>query len=104
MPIRSKYGSGTYNFGVYNLGEEDFEYLSNRSSVSPIFLADITSASGTLRFCTNRAITYLGNLYQPYLSTAGTLRLAANFPENNRSSKELQLQFNNQQFELDDTM
>ena len=104
MSTRSKYNLGTYNFGIYNLGEDDLDTLLQRSCINPIFLVDIVAASGTLRFCNDRAINYLGDVYQPYLSTAGTLRSAASFPENNTSSKELQLQFNNGQVELDGTV
>jgi len=75
------------------------ETLLKRGSIAPIVLVDVTSTSGTLRFCTERAISYLGHLYQPYVATAGTLRTAANFPENNTSSQSFQLQFNNSPIE-----
>ena len=84
--------------------DADQERLLNRSTLDPVFLVDITSTEGTLRYCTKRSVSYLGNRYQPYVSAVGTLRTAASFPENNTSSKELQLQFNNGQVEYAGTV
>ena len=74
--------------------------LLSRSSINPIFLVRICSTSGSLFFCTDDAIAYLGNVYQPYLASVGTLRTAASFPENQTTGKELQLQFENAPAEL----
>jgi hypothetical protein len=69
--------------------------LLDSGNISPIWLVDITSASGSLHFCTDRAIRYLGNLYQPYISQVGTFTSTASFPENRTTIKEFQLQFSN---------
>ena len=88
MAAPTPYGFGIYGFGFYGaVTVDDQEQLSNRSSISPLFLVDITSVSGSLHFCNDRAVTYLGQLYQPYLSSAGTLRTAASFPQNSTRSE-----------------
>lgn len=76
--------------------------LLNQGHISPLFLVTMTSASGTLRFCNNRSVKYLGNTYQPYLTGIGTHQTAANYPENNTRNKELQLQFENSTITLND--
>ena len=81
--------------------DQDQENLLNQSSIAPIVLVDITSAAGTvLRFCTNKATTFNGNLYQPYLATLGNIRSSATFPDNHTANRSFQLHFNNSQIEL----
>ena len=66
-----------------------------RGDVSPIYLFEMNTASGTLRFCSENALRYRGEIYQPYIKGVGTLRTSANFPDNNTSNKEIQLEIEN---------
>lgn len=77
--------------------------LLQQGSIEPTFLVRIRSQSGSLFFCTDNAIQYLGKTYQPYVSTVGTLRTSANFPDNHTTGKEFPLEFENSPIELGGT-
>lgn len=79
------------------------EDLLNKSSIAPVVLADITSSVGTLRFCTNKSVTFNGNTYQPYLATMGNVRSSATFPDNHTANRPLLLHINNSQIEFNGT-
>ena len=78
--------------------------LLDRGNLDPTYLVDIRSGGNRLSFCTDNAIEYAGTLYQPYLSTVGTIRTAANFPDNSTTGKSFPLQFHNKQIEFDGTL